>query len=104
MSDLQIEAAARAIAASKRGYRPDAPEIDAVWRSYMGQAKAAIAAYLSAMPAQVDAVDKLRLAWEATEAQHEEAHEAQDAYIVALIDAAPALLAIARATKEQDNG
>lgn len=96
MTDLQIEAASRAIAASKRGSSSDAPEIDAVWRSYMGQARAAIAAYLSAMPAQVDVIDNLRLVWEATEAQHEEAHEAQDAYISALIEVAPVLLAIAR--------
>lgn len=100
MTDLQIEAASRAIAASKRGGSPNAPEIDTVWRSYMGQAKAAIAAYLSAMPSEADAVDKLRLAWEATEAQHEAAHEAQDAYIAALLDVAPALLAIARASQE----
>ena len=100
MTDAQIEAAARASAASKRGSSSLTPAIDAVWRSYMGQARAAIAAYLSITPAQtseLDVLDNLRLAWEATEAQHEAAHEAQDAYIAALIEVAPTLIAIARA-------
>ena len=115
MTDAQIEAAARAIAASKRGSSPGTPEIDAVWRSYMGQAKAAISAYLSHAPAQPEFpewttalanLDALRRAWEATAEQHDAAHEAQDAYVAALVETAPALITIAVAaqTKEQDNG
>ena len=37
-----IEAAARSIAANKRGLRSDDPAIDRVWQSYAGQARAAL--------------------------------------------------------------
>ena len=40
-----IEASARAIAASKRGLSPSDAEIDRVWTSYVGQARAAIIAW-----------------------------------------------------------
>lgn len=38
-----------------------------------------------------DELRKLLAAWQATEEAHEQAHSAQDAYIAALIDAAPGL-------------
>jgi hypothetical protein len=45
MTNPMIEKVARAIAANnKRGLSPDAPEVDAVWHSYCGQARAAIEA------------------------------------------------------------
>lgn len=41
-----LEPSARAIAAAKRGIRPQHPIIDRVWPSYVGMAKAAILAFL----------------------------------------------------------
>jgi hypothetical protein len=41
-----LEAPARAIAAVKRGKKPDDPEIDRVWPTYVGQAKACVLAFL----------------------------------------------------------
>lgn len=38
-----------------------------------------------------DELRKLLAAWQATEEAHEQAHSAQDAYIEALVDAAPGL-------------
>ncbi len=39
-----------------------------------------------------DELRKLLAAWRATEEMHEQAHSAQDAYIEALLEAAPGLL------------
>ena len=44
--DLRLEASARAIAAVKRGLKPSDTKIDAVWTTYVGQAKAAILAFI----------------------------------------------------------
>ena len=41
-----LEVCARAIAANKRGKKPNDPEIDRIWNSYRGQAKACILAFL----------------------------------------------------------
>lgn len=46
----RIVAAARAIAASKRGVMADDPTIDAVYSSYIGQARASIGAFLLSVP------------------------------------------------------
>jgi hypothetical protein len=44
--DFCLEVCARAIAANKRGKRPNDPEIDKIWATYKGQAKACILAFL----------------------------------------------------------
>lgn len=41
-----LEGPARAIAATKRGCKPGSPEIDRVWHTYVGQARACIIAFL----------------------------------------------------------
>lgn len=46
-----VERAAKAIAANKRGLTPDNPEVERVWPSYCGQARAALAAAWNEQPA-----------------------------------------------------
>lgn len=54
-----LELVARAIAAQKRNCSTSHPDVDRVWTSYVGQARSAVAAFLSAQPALPDGVGQI---------------------------------------------